>query len=70
MRDLERMAVAHDFTWSDKELADMIRCFDSDGDGKVSNLPTSFSILIPVIITCELILQRQLILIGSCFISH
>lgn len=35
VRDLERVAIAHDFTWTDKELADMIRCFDSDGDGKV-----------------------------------
>ena len=35
VRDLERVAIAHDFTWTDKELADMIRCFDSDDDGKV-----------------------------------
>ncbi|KAK7260153.1 hypothetical protein RIF29_25959 [Crotalaria pallida] len=35
-RDLERAAIAHDFIWSDKELADMIRFFDSDGDGKLS----------------------------------
>ena len=33
------MAAIHDFTWTDKELADMIQCFDSDKDGKVS---TSF----------------------------
>ncbi|GMH21664.1 hypothetical protein Nepgr_023506 [Nepenthes gracilis] len=36
LRDLQRMAAAHDFTWTDKELADMIRCFDSDHDGKLS----------------------------------
>ncbi|CAB4300042.1 unnamed protein product [Prunus armeniaca] len=34
--DLQRVATAHDFMWTDKELADMIRCFDSDGDGKLS----------------------------------
>ncbi|PNX88979.1 hypothetical protein L195_g045094, partial [Trifolium pratense] len=33
-RDLERAAIAHDFAWTDKELLDMIRCFDSDRDGK------------------------------------
>ena len=32
------MATAHDFTWSDRELADMINCFDSDGDRKVGLL--------------------------------
>jgi Ca2+-binding EF-hand superfamily protein len=37
MRDIERVAMAHDFVWTEKELADMIRCFDSDGDGKVSS---------------------------------
>ncbi|KAL8542781.1 hypothetical protein ACS0TY_003605 [Phlomoides rotata] len=36
LRDIQRLAVAHDFTWSEKEMADMIRCFDSDGDGKIS----------------------------------
>ncbi|XAR54150.1 hypothetical protein NMG60_11029165 [Bertholletia excelsa] len=36
LRDLRRVAAAHDFTWSDKEMADMIHCFDSDGDGKLS----------------------------------
>lgn len=41
LRDLQRMAYTHDFTWSDKEMADMIHCFDSDGDGKV-NTGTSF----------------------------
>ncbi|GAU25693.1 hypothetical protein TSUD_266200 [Trifolium subterraneum] len=35
-RDLERAAIAHDFAWTDKELVDMIRCFDSDRDGKLS----------------------------------
>lgn len=33
--DLAKVADAHDFMWTDKELADMIHCFDSDGDGKV-----------------------------------
>ncbi|KAL5571904.1 hypothetical protein UlMin_021501 [Ulmus minor] len=36
VRDLERMANAHDFMWTDQELADMIRCFDGDGDGMLS----------------------------------
>lgn len=36
MRDLRRVAIAHDFTWTDKELADMILCFDGDGDGKLT----------------------------------
>ncbi|KAI8545385.1 hypothetical protein RHMOL_Rhmol07G0035800 [Rhododendron molle] len=36
LRDLQRVAAAHDFTWTDKEMADMIYCFDSDGDGKLS----------------------------------
>ncbi|KAJ4839833.1 hypothetical protein Tsubulata_010058 [Turnera subulata] len=36
VRDLERVAIAHDFTWTDKELADMISCFDSNGDGKLN----------------------------------
>uniref|UniRef100_A0A6N2MSG0 EF-hand domain-containing protein n=1 Tax=Salix viminalis TaxID=40686 RepID=A0A6N2MSG0_SALVM len=35
-RDLRRVANAHDFTWTDKELADMIHCFDGDGDGKLT----------------------------------
>ncbi|KAL3738868.1 hypothetical protein ACJRO7_020271 [Eucalyptus globulus] len=34
--DLAKVADAHDFTWTDKELAYMIHCFDSDGDGKLS----------------------------------
>lgn len=36
LRDVERLAATHDFTWSKKEMADMISCFDSDGDGKIS----------------------------------
>ncbi|KAL3516952.1 hypothetical protein ACH5RR_023854 [Cinchona calisaya] len=36
LRDLRRVAFAHDFTWSDKEMADMIKCFDGDEDGKLS----------------------------------
>ncbi|XP_010264258.1 PREDICTED: centrin-1-like [Nelumbo nucifera] len=35
-KDLRRVAVSHDFTWTDKEIADMIHTFDSDGDGKLS----------------------------------
>ncbi|GJN26891.1 hypothetical protein PR202_gb14858 [Eleusine coracana subsp. coracana] len=33
--DLERMATINDFIWTDSEMSNMIRCFDSDGDGKV-----------------------------------
>ncbi|XP_031127837.1 centrin-2-like isoform X2 [Ipomoea triloba] len=36
VRDLRRVAAAHDFLWSDEELGDMIHCFDVDGDGKLS----------------------------------
>ncbi|XP_028752052.1 RNA polymerase-associated protein LEO1-like [Neltuma alba] len=36
MRDLQRVAAAHDFVWTDKELSDMIHYFDSDNDGKLS----------------------------------
>ncbi|XP_015583498.1 probable calcium-binding protein CML45 isoform X4 [Ricinus communis] len=36
VRDLQRLATAHDFTWTDRELADMIHLFDSDGDGKLN----------------------------------
>ncbi|KAK3195057.1 hypothetical protein Dsin_026367 [Dipteronia sinensis] len=36
MTDIRRVAIAHDFTWTDNELADMIRYFDSDGDGKLN----------------------------------
>lgn len=36
VRDLEKAAITHDFSWTDKELVDMIRCFDSDGDGRLS----------------------------------
>lgn len=42
LRDVERLAALHDFTWTEKEMADMIYCFDSDGDGKVS---TFFALL-------------------------
>ncbi|KAL6557286.1 hypothetical protein OROMI_017636 [Orobanche minor] len=34
--DVHRVATAHDFTWSEKEMADMICYFDSDGDGKIN----------------------------------
>lgn len=36
LKDIRRMAYTHDFTWTEKEMADMIHCFDSDGDGKVN----------------------------------
>ncbi|KAK2650609.1 hypothetical protein Ddye_018098 [Dipteronia dyeriana] len=36
MTDIRRVATAHDFTWTNDELADMIRFFDSDGDGKLN----------------------------------
>ncbi|XP_054780069.1 caltractin-like [Prosopis cineraria] len=36
MRDLQRVAADHDFVWTDKELCDMIHCFDNDNDGKLS----------------------------------
>lgn len=36
LRDLKRVAAAHDFTWTDNEMVDMIYCFDSNGDGKLS----------------------------------
>ncbi|CAN6229006.1 unnamed protein product [Urochloa humidicola] len=34
--DLERMATINDFIWTDYEISKMIRCFDSDGDGKIN----------------------------------
>ncbi|KAM7512119.1 hypothetical protein LguiB_010994 [Lonicera macranthoides] len=36
LRDLRKIAAAHDFTWSDMETTNMICFFDSDGDGKLS----------------------------------
>ncbi|XP_030441926.2 uncharacterized protein LOC115664117 [Syzygium oleosum] len=36
VHDLAKVADAHDFTWTDMELANMIHCFDSNGDGKLS----------------------------------
>lgn len=42
LRDVARLAAVHDFTWNEKEMADMIYCFDSDGDGKVG---TCFALL-------------------------
>lgn len=36
LNDLRRVATEHDFTWTDKELTDMIYFFDSDKDRKVS----------------------------------
>ncbi|KAJ4812004.1 EF hand family protein [Rhynchospora pubera] len=34
--DVEKMAIAHDFTWTDGEIAKMVRSFDSDGDRKLN----------------------------------
>ncbi|KAJ4956844.1 hypothetical protein NE237_013627 [Protea cynaroides] len=36
LRDLQRIAIAHDFTWTDKEMMDMIDSFDGDGDGMLN----------------------------------
>ncbi|GAB2291157.1 hypothetical protein Dimus_025416 [Dionaea muscipula] len=36
LRNLQQMASSHDFIWTDEDFANMIRCFDSDGDGKLS----------------------------------
>lgn len=36
VRDIQKMAIEHDFIWSEKEFADMVYFFDSNGDGKVS----------------------------------
>lgn len=42
LRDVATMATVHDFTWSDEELQDMIRCFDFDKDGKVGCANSQF----------------------------
>ncbi|OEL31545.1 hypothetical protein BAE44_0007435 [Dichanthelium oligosanthes] len=42
--DLERVATINDFMWTDSEISKMIRCFDSDRDGKI-NLEDFRSIL-------------------------
>ncbi|KAM3388193.1 hypothetical protein ACQJBY_010767 [Aegilops geniculata] len=34
--DLEKMTNVNDFIWTDVEMSNMIRCFDSDKDGKIS----------------------------------
>ncbi|KAM0048631.1 hypothetical protein Hdeb2414_s0008g00276661 [Helianthus debilis subsp. tardiflorus] len=36
LRDLQRTAASHDFTWNNDEMEHMIHFFDSDGDGKLS----------------------------------
>ncbi|KAL5718300.1 hypothetical protein ACHQM5_011216 [Ranunculus cassubicifolius] len=36
LKDLKRVAVDHDFSWSDDEMADMIHFFDNGGDGKLN----------------------------------
>ncbi|URE02757.1 hypothetical protein MUK42_20159 [Musa troglodytarum] len=35
-QDLQKMAIAHDFSWTKSEIFNMIHCFDGDGDGKLS----------------------------------
>ncbi|XP_076956767.1 uncharacterized protein LOC143632058 [Bidens hawaiensis] len=36
LRDVQRVAASHDFTWKDEEMEHMIHFFDSDGDRKLS----------------------------------
>ncbi|XP_076949185.1 uncharacterized protein LOC143621742 [Bidens hawaiensis] len=36
LRDVQRVAASHDFTWKDEEMEHMIHFFDGDGDGKLS----------------------------------
>lgn len=36
VRDLERVALAHDFTWSKQELSEMINAFDKDSDRQLN----------------------------------
>lgn len=36
VRDLRRMVIAHDFSWTDVEIENMIHCFDGDRDGMLS----------------------------------
>uniref|UniRef100_A0A1D1YZW7 Calmodulin-like protein 4 n=1 Tax=Anthurium amnicola TaxID=1678845 RepID=A0A1D1YZW7_9ARAE len=36
LHDLMKVVIAHDFSWTDKDMADMIYLFDSDGDGKLT----------------------------------
>lgn len=36
VRDLGRVALTHDFTWSKQELNEMVRTFDKDCDGQLS----------------------------------
>ncbi|KAE9603191.1 putative ubiquitin interacting, EF-hand domain pair [Lupinus albus] len=50
VRDLQRAAKVHDFIWTDKELVDMIRFFDSDGDGKLS-----FDDFKKIVVRCNMI---------------
>ncbi|OIW19026.1 hypothetical protein TanjilG_10587 [Lupinus angustifolius] len=50
VRDLQRAAEVHDFIWTDKEFFDMIRFFDSDGDGKLS-----FDDFKKIVVRCNMI---------------
>ncbi|ONK55712.1 uncharacterized protein A4U43_C10F230 [Asparagus officinalis] len=36
LRDLQRLVFAHDFNWTETEIATMIHSFDSDRDGKLN----------------------------------
>lgn len=35
LRDMQRVAGAHDFTWSEEELLDMINLFNANNNGRV-----------------------------------
>lgn len=50
LRDIQRMANTHDFTWTDKEMADMIHCFDSNADGRLS-----FGDFREIVVRCNMI---------------
>lgn len=45
LRDVAKMATVHDFTWTEEELQDMIRCFDMDKDGKVGTKLNLFTFM-------------------------
>lgn len=40
--DVRHVAEAHDFTWSDEQLQDMVGMFDADNDGLVRPVSVSF----------------------------
>ncbi|KAL6007852.1 hypothetical protein ACLOJK_033356, partial [Asimina triloba] len=47
LRDLKKVANAHDFDWTDKDLSDMIDCFDNNRDGKSDFSQTLYSSSLP-----------------------